>query len=496
MIPPARPLPPDAILAVYAEGPTAVLRLVEHLQAHIEGQQQTIEELRTHLDGLTAQVTALQQRLARNSHNSHQPPSSDGPAHPPRLARPRSGRQPGGQPGHRGHALRFSARPDRVVVHRPPACPACGQSLAAAPASFRERHQIIDLPPLALETVEHQTVCCTCPGCGAATVGTFPPDAQTLLGYGPRLLALGVYLTGYQLLPYARASALLTDLFGAGPGPGTLYQAVQTAATRLAPAEQVVRARLQAAAVVHCDETGINIGGQHAWLHVASTAALTLYGAHRQRGTGGSAALGVLPGFTGTAVHDSYASYRRYGCRHALCNAHLLRELQAVVEMGGQGWARQVQRLLGCMKRAAERARAAGAASVAAPAATTYRARYRALLGVGLARNPPRVAAPGQRGRVKQSKATNLVLRMQEQEEAVLRFLTDGRVPFDNNQAERDLRMVKVQQKIGGCFRSAAGAAGYSRVRGYISTLRKQGAGVLSALEQVFCGNPVVLCLA
>jgi transposase len=391
--------------------------------------------------------------------------------------------------------LRFSPHPDRVVVHRPARCRACGADLAAAPATFLERHQVVDLPPLALETVAHQTVACACPACGAATVGTFPPEAAAQLSYGPRLLALGVYLTDYQLLPYARASEALTDLFGAGPSPGTLVAAQQRAAAQLGAAEQVVRERLRAAAVAHFDETGINIGGQPVWLHVASTAGFTLYGPHRQRGTGGMEALGVLPGFAGTAVHDSYASYRRYDCRHALCNAHLLRELQAVVEQGGQGWARQLQHLLGRMKRAAEQARAAGQAGVVEARVERYRARYRELLTIGLARNPP-AGGGGRRGRVKQSKATNLVRRMQEQEEAVVRFLTDVRVPFDNNQAERDLRMVKVQQKIAGCFRSWAGAAAFCRVRGYISTLRKQGAAVWGALEQVFRGNPVVLCLA
>ena len=510
MITPAPPLTSDAILAVYAQGPAAVLRLVGQLQDQLAAQQQTLADLTTQhqlltaqtatqqqtLADLTAQLATLQQRLGRNSGNSHQPPSADGPGRPPRPTRRRGGR-PGGQPGHPGHALRFSAQPDRVVVHRPARCRACGQDLTATPARLLERHQVIDLPPLGLETVEHQTVCCTCPACGGATAGAFPPQAGALLGYGPRLTALGVYLTGYQLLPYARASELLTDLFGAGPSPGTLITAAQRAAAQLAAAEQVVRGRLQAAAVAHFDETGINIGGQRAWLHVASTAGLTLYGPHRQRGRGGMDALGVLPGFGGTAVHDSYASYRRYGCGHALCNAHLLRELQAVVEQGGQGWARQLQRLLGRMKQAAERARAAGAAGVAAATVARNRERYQELLGLGLARNPPRTARDrGQRGRGQQSKATNLVLRMPEQEAAVLGFLTDLRVPFDNNQAERDLRMVKVQQKIWGCFRNEVGAAAFCRVRGYISTLRKQGAAVLAALEQVFRGNPVVLCLA
>lgn len=351
------------------------------------------------------------------------------------------------------------------------------------------------MPPLALETLEYQSVCCFCAACGTPNLGTFPPEAQELLSYGPRLRSLGVYLTNYQLLPYRRTSELLCDLFGAGPSPGTLYQAGQRAAARLEAAEGVVRARLVEEEVEHFDETAVKVGRERVWLHVASTRRLTLYGAHPKRGKAAMDALGVLPNFRGTAVHDSYSSYGGYGCRHALCGAHLLRELEAVVEGGGQGWARRMQSLLVRMKRAGERARAAGEGALEAERAAGYRERYRELLVEGLARNPRAPPLAGRRGRTKQSKAYNLVKRLMEHEDAVLRFMEDLAVPFDNNQAERDLRMAKLQQKIGGCLRCWEGARAFFRVRGYVSTLRKQGAAILGALEQVFRGNPVVLCL-
>lgn len=505
MIPPATPLTPAEIEAIYAQGAAAVVALVGALQERLAAQEQAValvgalqERLAAQeqaLATLASQMATLQERLGQNSTNSHRPPSQDGPARPPRRPRRPAGRRPGGQPGHPGHGLRFTAHPDRILLQRPAACRHCGRALADQPATVLERHQVIDLPPLALETVEYQRAACTCPACGQTTAGTFPPQAQEQLGYGPRLRALGVYLTIYQLLPVARASGLLRDLFGAGPSAASLVAAGQQAARRLRAAEAHVRRQLQAAPVLHADETGVRIGRQAAWLHVAATAGLTAYSVQRGRGRAAMLAAGVLGGFAGTTVHDCYASYQTFSCRHALCGAHLLRELEAVRAGPGQGWAGQLQRLLRRMKRVAERARARGQPAVAPEQVARYQGQYRALVAAGQARNPPAECAPGTRRRGKQSKAYNLLKRLWEQEAAVLRFLTDLGVPFDNNQAERDLRMAKLQQKIGGCFRSWGGAEGFARVRGYLSTLRKQGAGLLGALEQVFRGAPVVLCL-
>jgi transposase len=307
---------------------------------------------------------------------------------------------------------------------------------------------------------------------------------------------VGVYLMNYQLLPYERTAELLTDLFGASPSEGTLYNAQQNAAGQLGSVEEAIRDGLRQAQVAHFDETGLYVGGKRHWLHVASTAQLTLYLAHPKRGEGGTRAMGVLTGFEGVAVHDGYQSFRVYPCPHALCNAHHLRELTALEEQG-QVWAAQMKALLVHIKGMADAARDAGQRCLPQGSLASLEGRYRKLVAQGLESNPPNPPPQQPRkGRVKQSKAYNLLVRLRDYEGDVLRFMHDFRVPFDNNQAERDLRMAKVQQKVSGCFRSEAGAEAFCRIRGYISTLRKQLLHVLSALVQLFCGAPLMPALS
>ncbi len=487
-MPPTLPRTTEEISALLAGGPAAALTLVQHLLTHIDTQQLTIEQL-------SQRVADLEERLGRNSRNSHQPPARDGFNRPPRSQRTASGKKPGGPPGHQGSTLRFNPQPDHIILHRPPHCTHCGHSLAdLAPDAPPERRQVVAVPPVRLETTEHQLASITCPQCAHRNRARCPTAVPEPLQYGPRLKALGLYVTNYQLLPYERTTELLTALFGAAPSAATLEAALEAAAAVLDPVEQRVRASLQQVPVAHFDETGFYVRGQRQWLHGASTATLTLYFPALQRGKAARQAMDVLPNFQGVAVHDGYSSYFVYPCLHALCNAHHLRELTAVEERGGQEWASKLKALLREGKTAAATALAQGQRSLDAARVRAYQQQYRALLAEGLAVNPanPPPAAP-QRGRVKQSKAYNLLMRLRAQEEAVLRFLSDLRVPFDHNQAERDLRMRKVQQKISGCFRSQAGAAAFCRGRGYISTLRKQDRHGLTALEQVCNGGTLVL---
>lgn len=490
----------EEIEAIYAKGPAATVVLVEQLLELLATQQQTITRL-------AGRVEELEQRLGRNSRNSSQPPSSDLFNRPPRPS-PRSLRQPtgkktGGQPGHKGKTLRFSANPDRVVVHRPAECAECGcplDDVAPMPDATERRH-VIDLPPLKLETTEHQAQTIRCPQCAYRNHAPFPSEARDSVQYGPHLKALSVYLMSYQLLPYERTAQLLTDLFGAAPSEGALYQAQQGAAQELEPVEDAIRDSLRKAEVAHFDETGVYIEGKRQWLHVAGTRRLTLYQAHQGRGEKATRAMGVLPGFEGVAVHDGYQSFRVYECRHAMCNAHHLRELTALEERGQacQEWAGQMKGLLVQIKAAVDASREAGVGQHCLPRGSLleFEGRYRKLVAEGLESNPPN-PPPQQprRGKVKQSKAYNLLVRLRDYEADVLRFMHDFRVPFDNNQAERDLRMAKVRQKVSGCFRSLGGAEAFCRIRGYISTLRKQGLHLLSALVQLFRGTPIMPALS
>lgn len=484
---------------IYDAGPDAVYALVCPLWEQI--------------DALSARVQELESRLSKDSHNSSKPPSSDGlkkpnpkPTHIKSL-RQKTNRRSGGQPGHPGRTLCQVQPPDFTVPHRPAVCAACGGSLEGAPEVGRECHQVFDLPPRRLLVTEHQAIACECPHCHARTKGAFPSGATEPAQYGPDILALCVYLTEYQLLPFARAEQLLSDLFGspASAGPagqarqtpseGTLACALATCHQRLAPIEAAIKRAITGARVGRFDETGIRVGKRLHWLHVAGTEALTYYAHNAKRGRQAFSEIGVLPHFAGVSVHDALASYQdaSYACKHALCNAHLLRELTGLWENTHQTWTQRMMSLLRLLKRAKDEAQQAGRDALDPAVLDRYLQLYQRIVMRGLHQNP-RPEATGadgrrKRGRPKRGAARSLLERLQTWEAAVLRFAFDFAVPFDNNLAERDLRMAKVRMKISGCFRSATGADHFCRIRGYISTLRKQGQDVLEGLRSTFAGE-------
>ena len=450
--------------------------------------------LRDQVARLAQRVQELEARLAKDSHNSSKPPSSDGLARKTKSLRRRSGKKPGGQIGHRGETLRLVATPDTVVEHRPAICSGCQMPLwEKAPVVVRERRQVQELPPLRLVVTEHQALHVRCPACQMVTAGAFPAEAPSRAQYGPRVRALAVYLVEQQLVPYGRVREVLADLFGASLSMGTLVEWVQQAATILEPVEAQIKAALSRAPVLHSDETGVRQSGRLAWAHVASTHRLTHYAVHPKRGTEATTDIGILPAYTGVSVHDGWKSYRAHThCRHALCNIHHLRELTYLEEQYHQTWAKDLKDLLREMKAAADQARAAGTLRLAPQERDRFVARYEQILAAGHAANPPPVRPPHHKGRLKQSPARNLLERLWLGQDEVLAFLGDLRIPFDNNQAERDLRMLKVQQKVSGCFRSTRGGTAFGRIRSYLSTLSKQGMERLAALETVFRGQPHV----
>jgi transposase len=452
-----------------------------------------LSTLHEQIAALLARVQDLEARLAKDSHNSGKPPSSDGLRRKTTSLRQKSGKKAGGQLGHRGETLHLVASPDAVVEYRPAACASCGTALPdAAPVVAQERRQVHELPPrLRLEVTEHQALHVRCPACQQVSVGTFPADVPSRVQYGPRLRALAVYLVEAQFVPFGRTQQLLRDLLGVQLARGTVVGWVQHAARSLAPVETAIKAALRQAKVLHSDETGVRRRGRLAWAHVASTDQLTHYAIHAQRGTAATDAIGILPPFTGVSVHDGWVGYRAYtACRHALCNVHHLRELTFLHEQYHQAWAGELKALLRQMRDTADHARAQGGTAVPPAQRDPLVARYRDLLATGLAANPPPEATrrAGQRGRLKQSPARNLLERLLLGQEQVLAFLNDLAIPFDNNQAERDLRGLKVHQKVSGCFRSDAGAEAFACLRSYVATMRKQGHALLAALQTVFAG--------
>jgi transposase len=454
-----------------------------------------VESLSHGIDALAARVQQLEDRLAKNSRNSSKPPASDDPPKPkPKSLRRRSGKKPGGQEGHPGRTLSLVEDPHHVVVHAPEECQGCGESLLGVIASDYEPRQVVDVPPLlALEVTEHRARRKGCSGCGRSTTASFPAEVSARVGYGPRIKALCVYLMNYQLLPYERTSELLEDLFGEpAPGVGTLHSVLRSCFEGLEDTEEAIKAGLTEARLGHFDETGLRVCEDGMWVHVASSTKLTHYAVHPKRGSEATEEIGILPSFRGVAVHDGLTAYGKYErCEHALCNAHHLRELTFVEEEHGQEWAGEMKALLMEIEEAVREEAARGGTRLAPETTGRFERRYQRLLKAGLAVNPP-PERTGKRGRPKQSKGKNLVDRLDKHREAVLRFMHDFEVPFDNNQAERDLRMIKVRQKISGCFRTEEGAGAFLRIRGYISTVRKQGENVLAALESVFVGEPFI----
>jgi transposase len=443
---------------------------------------------------LEARVAELERRLGKDSSNSSKPPSSDGLRKPPRAKRPAaeradSRRTPGKQPGAPGAHLAQVPQPDQVIRHVPDRCGGCGAGLADAVVVGVEARQVFDLPPLRLAVAEHRAQRRRC-ACGTTTQAAFPAEARAAACYGPGVRALCCYLMAYQHLPVDRAAQLLADLLGAPVATGTLAAILAEGAAGLDGFVQVVRDRLAAAEVAHFDETGARVAGRLHWVHSASTKLLSLFAVHPKRGKQAMDAAGVLPGFAGVAVHDGWSPYWRYPLTHALCGAHLLRELEAATDEPGQGWAAGMAELLADAKTAADRARAAGADQVDDGLRARLKARYQRLLADGHAANPPPRHRGPRRGRARRSPAANLLDRLDRHQVEVLRFLDDLRVPFDNNQAERDLRMVKLQQKISGCWRTLPGAQAFLTLRSYISTARKHGMNPLAVLRQLFQGNP------
>jgi transposase len=445
-----------------------------------------IAALRAENAALKARMAELERRLELNSSNSGKPPSSDGLKKPARVRnlRERSGKKPGGQMGHKGETLRQVTDPDVVVDHYPPACSTCGVGLDLETSVGHSVRQVFDLPePQPLVVAEHRAHDCQCTACGAKTRAPFPDGVNAPVQYGTRITAFVIYLLHYQLLPENRLAALMADLFGVKVAAATIARMSRTCAERLRGFTATMRDLVAGAQVKHMDETGFRIGGKTQWLHVASTALLTFYRVCAKRGS-------LLANVAGIVVHDHWKPYyTMQGVLHALCNAHHLRELKALVEIEKEEWARKMQRLLRRACHVTNRARERGV-PIKPRLIDCFERRYDAILAEGLvfheAQAPlVRAAIKGggkRRGRAPRRTGHNLLLRLATRKNDTLRFLRDATVPFTNNQAERDARMMKLRQKISGGFRSLRGAMDFALIRSFFSTANKQGWNIIDAL--------------
>ncbi len=453
-----------------------------------QGEKPTVEKLLEQ----DARIQELEGQRAIDSRNSSKPPSTDAFHKPaPKSRREKTGRKPGGQQGHSGSTLHFSKTPDQVLPHPVATCSCCNHDLSAQAADKIERRQVWDIPPLKMEVTEHWFETKTCPVCHAITSSTTsaPKGVNSPVQYGPRIKALSVYLKTYQLLPFKRCAELIRTLFGGTLCAGTLANMTGEVSSSLGGSLAAIQDILVNAPVAHFDETGSSVGGKRHWVHVASTEKATLYTIHEKRGATAMEAMGVLPKFKGRAIHDHWKPYYTYkACGHGLCNAHHLRELTFVHEVVGQDWAKRMKDLLLQIKTAVDIAKTGNQNALDNTQIDKFVRKYRMIIAKGIAANPLPIPVPGKRGRLKDTKAGNLVRRLKGHRREALAFMYDFSVPFENNLAERDLRMMKVQQKISGTFRGRDGGSNFCRIRSYLSTAQKNFLSSYDALVMVTSG--------
>lgn len=459
---------------------------VDPRNAELAAANRRIAELESTVAALMAEVAELKRRLGQNSRNSSLPPSTDRPDSPARRAQRKSGRKPGKQPGGQGFALRRTDSPDEIIDHLPDLCSGCGAGLAGARATGVLTRQITDIPATSARTTEHRLHRLRC-SCGHVSTATAPTGVDRPVQYGPNLRALVCYLVVFQHIPVERAQTLICDLTGTRPSTGWISSVIGQVADLLQGSTAAVKDQLTAGPVLHCDETGLNIAGVTWWLHVACTQKLTAYHLHRSRGRVAVDEFGVLPGYRGTVVHDGLAVYdgQQYAtARHAWCGAHITRELHAANEnVPTQDWPTAALEAYHALNNAAHHARDTGATAIDPADRDALTINFTQAVLVGLAQNPRR---PGR----EQSKTRNLLERLHNHQDRVLLFSQDLKVPFTNNQAERDVRPAKTQIKISGSHRSETGATAWLTIRAHISTLRKHQHNVLDGLRTAILGNP------
>lgn len=487
----------EQALDICRNSPETAARMLVELAAavsRIPGIEERQQELEFENTCLRKRVDELEQQLAKNSRNSGKPPSTDGFKKPaPKSLRKKGERKSGGQPGHPGHTLKMADKPDHTEDHRVEHCACCGRSLANQPLAGIEKRQVHDLPPVRLVVTEHRAESKRC-SCGHLNKADFPEGINAPVQYGSGVKAAAVYLKHYQFIPYERTCELLADLFGCPMSEGTLATILSKSHELAAAPAEEIKKNVDQSPVVHFDETGSRVEGKLWWMHSASTTGATHYGIHRNRGCEAMDEIGILPDFKGRAVHDFWKPYLAYTCPHALCNAHHLRELTFVYEQLKQDWAKRMIDCLVDMKEAADQA-ARSLCPLSSTRIQAFEARYQEILDEGYAANPlpvPPPKAKKKRGRQKKTKPRNLLERLDDHRREALAFLHDFDVPFDNNLAERDIRMMKVQQKISGTFRSEEGAKAFCRIRSYLSTARKNAVGAMDALTRLFEGKPFV----
>ena len=460
------------------ENPDAIVDLIHQLiEANIQ---------------LTNRIKALEERLNKDSNNSNKPPSSDNLRKKLNRKSKKRKRKKGGQKGHKGHTLKTVSNPDHIKIHKVNCCKNCNYSLKKVKVKDYDKRQEFDIPPLVVEVTEHRAEKKICPCCGKEVKAYFPENITHKTQYGKRIKSLAIYLNQYQLIPYERTVEFFMDILHQPISKGTIYNFIKSAYNSLNDFDNIVKEYLTNSKIVNFDETGIMCNKNLLWLHTASTPNLTYYGLHEKRGSKAMDEIGILPDFKGTAMHDFWSSYLKYDCWHIFCNSHILRELNGIFENDKQKWALELKNLLLKIKHKVDKAKEIEKVELSSYLIKKYEKLFDKIIKKGFRKNPREPDNKHKRGRKRQTKARNLLQRLKDYKDGVLIFMFNFDMPFNNNLAERDLRMIKVQQKISNCFRSIEGGNFFSRIRSYISTVKKNHYSVIKAIENMFDQNPYI----
>ena len=468
------------IIKVYQEGIQSVVTLVQGLSTQISELSQTVEKQNKTISDLDARLKKLEKQSNQTSQNSSLPPSTDGFKKTKSLRQP-SNKKPGGQVGHQGSTLNRVENPDLVVIHHPQTCQGCGCRLEDVEPEKTIRRQVFDLSPLNIQVTEHRVLIKVCPNCYYKNKGAFPKHVTQPTQYGPHLTSVLAYLSHYQLIPFNRLKQLTQDIFGVTISQGTLVNMTKRFYELLETTEASIKENLLASSYLHLDETGCYVNGKRQWLHVTSNKRYTHYFVHEKRGSQAIEANGILPSFKGTVIHDHWTPYFKYDdCTHALCNVHHLREFKGIIEFENQQWAKDMTELLLEAKTYSEETEY----PLPRDKVQEFGQRYQTIIEEGYLANPLKAHE-------KNTDPVRLLNRLSKRQEEVLEFLYQVEVPFDNNLAERDVRMTKTKQKISGCFRTEKGAHCFARIRGFISTYQKQGLTIIESIETILRGNTI-----
>lgn len=437
-----------------------------------------VAKLEKRITELEEEVQDLKNKLGSNSQNSHKPPSSDGLKKIMPI-REKSSRKSGGQFGHKGHTLKLSDKPDKIIEYQINACPHCKADITDIAYVNYKRGQVFDIPELKMEVVEHRVFEKICPCCGKACVSSLPEGVTLGHQYGARLRSFLIYLHHYHFVASNRIREFVADMFGHTISEDMVFKSEEEVYLKLCPFEREVKEQLKEQYIAHADETSLRVNAKNSWLHVLSTDSLTCLFVHQKRGKKAMDDMGILPFFEGILIHDHWKAYFQYKCRHALCNAHHLRELKAISEGTTHKWALKMSELLKEIKRAKDRN--------LLKTITSFEARYDCILDLGY-KEACQVHETGPPLKKSHPKEICLLDRLKSRKKEVLAFMYEKDVPFTNNLAERDIRMMKVKMKVSGCFRTPLGAQIFCRIRGYISTLKKRGITAFQALLNALNG--------